>query len=104
MTDSSVIFAALKPPLMAVLIAAALTTACASMSATPEEVIRARATQNWNARIAGDFDSAYKFMPPSFRAVTPLVNYKNGFGGAVQWKSAEVVSAECPSQDKCLAH
>lgn len=88
---------------LAALLAIAALAACASMSATPEMVVRARATEISKARIANDFDSAYLFTPPSFRAVNTLASYKNAVSGAVQWMSAEVVSVHCETQDKCLA-
>ena len=84
-------------------IAAAALAGCASMNSSPEEAVRDRATHSWNARVANDFDTAYRLTTPSFRAVTPLASYKNGFSGAVQWASAEVVSVSCDTTDKCLA-
>ena len=85
------------------LVAAAL-AGCATFSAKPESIVRERATQHWNALIAGEFDKSYEFMPPSLRAVTPVASYKNKFGGAVKWTAAEPTSVNCESQDRCVAH
>jgi hypothetical protein len=96
-------YPALCKPLAGLLAVAAL-AGCASMAKAPEETVRTRATDSWKARIANDLDTAYQFMPPSFRTVTPVQSYKNGFSGAVTWLSAEVVSVKCETPDKCLAY
>ena len=77
---------------------------CASMSPTPEEAVRTRATQSWKALVASDFDRSYEFLTPSYRAATTLNNYKKGFSGAVRWVAAEVASVKCESPDKCVAN
>jgi hypothetical protein len=84
-------------------IAAAMLAGCASMATTPELAVRQRATEHWKARQASDYDKAYTFMPPSYRAVTPLETYKRGFGGAVQLKDAQVEQVVCETGDKCVA-
>ena len=93
---------ALLRPLSAALLAVSL-VACATTPATPELSVRERATQQWQAMIAGDFDKAYAFMPPSYRAVTTADRFKRSFGGAVQVLAAEVVSVQCETADKCVA-
>lgn len=88
---------------LAAVLAVAALAGCASMSGSPEAVVRARATESWKARMANDLDRAYEFTPPSYRALTPLAAYKKSFGGAVQWNAAEVASVKCETQDKCVA-
>lgn len=77
--------------------------ACATTPSTPELTVRERASQVWQAKVAGDYDKSYTFMPPSYRAVTPVATYKKAFGGAVRLVGAEVVSVRCESADKCIA-
>jgi len=74
------------------------------MAITPEAMVKARATQQWQARIAGDFDASYKLTTPSFRGGTTLESYKKGFGGAVQIKSAGVATVTCENADKCIVN
>jgi hypothetical protein len=93
---------ALARPLGTALITLSL-IACATTPATPELAVRERATQQWEAMIAGDFDKAYMFMPPSYRAVTTRERFRRSFGGAVQVLKAEVVSVQCDAADKCVA-
>lgn len=77
---------------------------CASMATTPEAIVKARATQQWQARIAGDLDKSYKLTTPSFRGSKTLESYKKGFGGAVVIKSAEVAEVTCENADKCVVN
>lgn len=83
--------------------AVAVLAACATAPATPELAVRERATQSWQAKAANDYDKAYTFMPPSYRAVTTVAKFKSGFGGAVRVTSAEVVGVVCETADKCTA-
>lgn len=91
-------------PLATVLTVAALWGCAAMGGGKPDDVVRDRADQVWKALVAGDLDKAYTYMPPSYRAVTPLARYKNGFGGAVKWIGAEVAWIKCETEDKCIAH
>lgn len=86
----------------ATVLAAVILAGCASMATTPEEVVKARATQQWKARIAGDLEASYKLTTPSFRGAKTLESYKKGFGGAVVIKSAEVATVTCENADKCV--
>lgn len=88
----------------ALALAAAALTGCASMSNKPENAVRARATQYWNARVANQYDVTYTYLTPSFRGATSLETYKKGFGAAVQVKSAEVADVKCDSADKCVVN
>ena len=85
------------------MLAAFALAGCASMATTPELAVRERATGHWKARLAGDQEAAYLFMPPSYRAVTTLEGYKKGFGTAAQLTAAQVEQVKCESQDKCVA-
>lgn len=76
---------------------------CATVGSTPEQTVQQRATENWKARQASDYEKAYTFMPPSYRAVTPLATYKRGFGGAVQLIGAQVEKVVCETADRCVA-
>lgn len=85
-------------------LAAMALAGCASMATTPEAIVKARATQQWQARIAGDLDTTYKLTTPSYRGATTLETYKKAFGAAVVIKSAEVATVVCDSADKCVVN
>lgn len=84
--------------------AAVALAGCASMATKPEDVVKARANQQWKARIAGDHDASYKLTTPSYRGATTLESYKKGFGSAVVIKSAEVATVVCENADKCIVN
>ena len=84
-------------------LAALALSGCASMATTPELAVRERATSHWKARLSGDMEAAYAFMPPSYRAVTTLDGYKKGFGNAAKLTSAQVEQVKCESADKCVS-
>ena len=84
-------------------LAAIVLAGCATMAPSPELAVRQRATESWQARQASDYEKAYGFTPPSYRAVTSLEAYKRGFGGAVQLKGVQVDQVVCETQDKCVA-
>ncbi len=87
------------------LLCATLTlAACASLDTRkPEEQVRQRSTERWQALVKGEFSRAYTYYTPGFRAAITADGYRNRFGGAVTWVGAEVVAVNCPEASKCLA-
>lgn len=78
--------------------------ACASLGGgTPEEQVRQRATERWQALAGGQFSRAYNFNTPGFRAVVSPDAYRNRFGSAISWLGAEVMRVNCAEAQKCLA-
>lgn len=80
------------------LVLASVLAACGGMKAKdagpPEELIKARAQERWNALLAGDVPKVYGFMSPTAREALSL----EAFRGAIRigfFKSAEVVKVEC---------
>jgi hypothetical protein len=61
----------------------------------PEEQVRLRATERWQAAIAGDMKKVYDSTAPSYRALVSFDRFRAGFGGAVSWTGAEVVGVTC---------
>lgn len=80
-------------------------TACASLSSKPPpEQVRQRATERWQALVGGEFNRAYTYTTPGFRAVVSPDSYRNRFGGAVIWLGSEVIDVNCPDTDRCVTH
>jgi hypothetical protein len=72
-------------------------------NSTPEEQVRQRAGERWQALVGGDFNRAYSYNTADFRAlVTPAV-YRGRTGSAVTWVGSEVVNVKCPEPTKCTA-
>src|SRR5665647_406543 len=78
--------------------------ACANLGGgDPEAQVRQRATERWQALVAGQFSRAYSYNTPGFRAVVSPDGYRNRFGSAVTWLGAEVIRVNCPEAKKCEA-
>jgi hypothetical protein len=79
-------------------------SACASLApGKPEDQVRQRATERWQALVKGEFIRAYSYSTPGFKAVITADGFRNRFGGAVTWLGAEVVSVKCEEANKCVA-
>jgi uncharacterized protein YchJ len=83
-------------------LSALVLAACATVSGTPEEQVAQLAQQRWDALIKRDFDAAYDYAQPGFRAAVPRESYKNRFGSAGQWKAAQIHSVTCEAE-RCIA-
>lgn len=78
--------------------------ACSTMApAAPQDQVRLRANERWKHMVAKEFDKAYAYSTPAFRAVVTPDTYRDRFGPAVTWISAEVVRVNCPEPEKCVA-
>jgi len=69
---------------------------------SPEDAVRARAQERWDALLKGDFSAAYGFLSPGSREVVSEKNYAGGLRRDF-WKSARVEKVDCPSKDACQA-
>lgn len=78
--------------------------ACAGVSTgNQKDLVRQRATEHWQALVAGEFNRAYTYIIPSFRAVVSADRYRSRFGTAVTWVGNEVLDVNCPEADRCVA-
>ena len=76
---------------------------CAAFSpATPEQIVQKRATQYWQARIAGKYEQAYNLSTPSYRKLKTAEQFRIQFGAGVSVQAAEVANVVCEPQ-KCTA-
>ncbi|HKL51069.1 MAG TPA: hypothetical protein VJ908_07870, partial [Wenzhouxiangellaceae bacterium] len=66
-----------------------------------EEVVTERAQARWDALVARNFDLAYTYHSPGFRAQTPASSYAAlMLTRPVRWDNAKVRSVEC-DEDTC---
>jgi len=68
--------------------------------ATPEEIVSQRSQERWAAMIAGDFEKAWTYAQPGFRAEVKQADYRKRFGDGGQWKDAQVINTTC-EVDRC---
>lgn len=70
--------------------------------ATKEQIVKQRAQQRWDARIARDWERAYALMAPGIRSTRPLEVFINQMkSAALVYSKAEVEKVECPDDDAC---
>lgn len=74
-----------------------LATACATVEEpnTPEALVRRLATERLNALRAGDYAKALSYANPSYRLLNGVDQYRSRYGGAENWKGAEVDNVSC---------
>ncbi len=82
-----------KAPLqwLSMLMLALVVSGCASLKQpTAESRLAERAEQRWQALVAGDFDQAYEYETPGYRAVYSKRAFQGSFGRNVRWLNAKV--------------
>lgn len=87
-----------RAALAALLLGALAMNACANDPATPqtaEETVAQRAQQRWDALLDGDFEKAWEFTQPGYRALVKSRDYYKVFGSDAKWTGASVHSATC---------
>ncbi|WP_313080235.1 hypothetical protein [Pulveribacter sp.] len=91
---------------VAVAAAAALIAGCAGptvkTAATPEEIIRERAQVRAELVQKREYEKAYAYLAPSYRALNDTQAYRNTFGGGVEWVDPKVSKVKCPDADRCI--
>ena len=84
------------------LCAATVLAGCAHLSPqTPEQQVQQRATARWQALLAGQYDKAYTYLTPGYRAIVTPEKYRGRIGSAVKWVDAKVNTVSCKESDKC---
>ena len=83
--------------LIKALVASLLVGALLGCSSPPEpQTVEERAQARWDHVVAREFEQAYEFMSPGYRATTPLHEYMiDIMSRPVRWTSAEVIGASC---------
>lgn len=61
---------------------------------TPEQAVKARAQERWDAMVAGQFDKAFEYLTPTTRSTLPIDVFRGRLGGA-KWHGAKVTGVVC---------
>lgn len=76
---------------------------CAALApSTPEQIVQKRATEYWQARMAGQVGKAYALSTPSYRKLRTEAQFKMQFGAGASVEGAEVTKVTC-AEEKCTA-
>lgn len=80
-----------------VLSSALILGGCASqqLNVSPEDAVRARASERWQAMIEKNWAKAYSFNTPAYRGMVSFDDYKARQGAVVIYKRAEVSEVKC---------
>ena len=85
------------------LLAGLLLAACATVPVgPPEEIVRQRSSERWQALINRDFAKAYTFHTPAYRATVDAEAYRD-LSNKAGWSAGEVVKVTCPEATRCLS-
>ena len=85
---------------LAILAAGALALGgCAALTPkTPEQIVAERAEARWNALIQGEFEQAWTYTQPGYRAIVQQKDYRKRFNSAGQWRGAQIHQATCEAE------
>jgi hypothetical protein len=62
------------------------------VSKADEALLKERVLARWQALIKGDFDAAYQFETPAYRAVYTPDQFRYQFGNQTLWRMANVMN------------
>lgn len=62
----------------------------AGVEKTDEAVLKERVLARWQALIQRDFDAAYQFETPAYRAIFTPRQFRLQYGGQIDWRMANV--------------
>lgn len=70
-------------------------------AASAEQTVSARAQQRVDLLVASQFDQAYNYLLPSYRALNTPESYRNTFGGGAKWIKPKVSKVKCETEERC---
>lgn len=65
-------------------------------------MVRERSEARWDALIKRDFDKAWEYTQPAYRALVGQKDYYKRFGGAGQWKGVQIHEVTC-EPERCAS-
>ena len=68
----------------------------------PEEIVKERAEKRWALMIEGRTESAYEYLTPAYRQITPFKQYSLKIKNTGIWEKALVDKVEC-EKETCKA-
>ena len=85
-------------------LAAGLLAGCASTStpATAEDAVSQRAQQRVDLLLERNYDQAYAYLTPSYRALNDAERYRGRFGNGAKWIEPKVSKVECTTEERCV--
>ena len=73
-----------------------IVSGCASfVEHGPEEIVRQRVNERWDALIEGRLETAYTYETPEYRELYSLVDFSKTISGVGSWRKIEIDDIEC---------
>lgn len=69
----------------------------------PEQIVRQRVNERWDALIEGRLETAYTYETPEYRELYSFPEYRNTIYGVGSWRKMEIEDIDCVD-DKCVAN
>ena len=92
----------MKNPYLLVTISLIALLAACSDPRPPEKIVAERAQARWDFLVARDFQEAWAYHTPGFRARNPHQIYGREMADRpIRWDSAEVVDTDC-GEEECI--
>lgn len=82
-----------------------VTNGCATYTETtrkPEDIVRQRINERWNALVDGRMETAYTYEMPEYKELYSFVEYRKRNHGAGVWRKMDIESLVCEA-NKCSA-
>ncbi len=75
---------------------------CAGLPASgPEDTVSARAQARWDAVVAGDWEKAYGYATPTYRATVDLYRFRVNNDALIKFRNASVFGVACEDSAVC---
>ena len=78
-----------------------VTSAGTASSVKAEDAVSSRAQKRIDLLMANNYEGAYAYLTPSYRALNNAESYRNRFGGGAKWVNPKVNSVKCEETERC---
>ena len=70
-------------------------------SVKAEDAVKSRAQKRIDLLMANNYEGAYAYLTPSYRALNNTESYRNRFGSGAKWVNPQVHSVKCEDAERC---
>lgn len=70
-------------------------------SVKAEDAVKSRAQKRIDLLMANNYEGAYTYLTPGYRALNNAESYRNRFGSGAKWVNPQVNSVKCEETERC---
>ena len=78
-----------------------VTSAGTVSSVKAEDAVSSRAQKRIDLLMANNYEGAYAYLTPAYRALNNAESYRNRFSGCAKWVNPNVNSVKCEETERC---